>query len=341
MLGNDARNQHFISQGEQRLNAFNPQAPQAKQRIYSFQVIDREHYTLALENPRGLQIESNLSRLDLFSFDVPDQSRLRLNFEAQFQKYEGNIKAHTESLLSKLNAGNYDVRTEIINLFAAKLLNFIRNPFCIVKVLNTFPGLATFSPTDPALLADYSRIVTGRKPHRTHLCSQLDISEAQYDEWLGVLFMLIVPMAYGQPSFFQDMIRRLLEDRRTYVAAFIGEYDAAGCLLSDRGFSQPIADGPHLGFSFNLRANAFMDFVFVDPTTVVQGEGAPEFITQTVAAWERRPNKELNVTFVRNNVEMLARFNRRAVEQCYERVYCSVKDGIVLTAPSFEAAASH
>jgi hypothetical protein len=72
---------------------------------------------------------------------VPDESRLRLNFESQFQKYEGNIKPHTESLLSKLNAGNHDVRAEIINLFAAKLLNFVRNPFSIVKVLNTFPGL--------------------------------------------------------------------------------------------------------------------------------------------------------------------------------------------------------
>jgi hypothetical protein len=336
MLENDTRNQHFISQSEQRLNALNPHAPQAKQRIYSFEVIDRENYKLALEDLRGRPIESNLLRLDLFSFDVPDESRLRLNFESQFQKYEGNIKSHTESLLSKLNAGNYDVRTEVINMFAAKLLNFVRNPFSVVKVLNTFPGLAHYHPTDPVLLADYRRIVTGRKPQRAHLCAQLDISEMQYDEWLGVLFMLMVPMADGQPSFFQDMIRRLLEDRKTYIAAFIGEYDSARCLLSDRGVSQPIADGPHTAFSFNVRANAFMDFVFVDPATMVQGNASPEFIAQAVAAWERLP-KQLNVTFVRNNIEMLARFNRRAVEQCYKRVFCSVKDGIVLTAPSLEA----
>jgi hypothetical protein len=335
MLENDTRNQHFVSQSEQRLNALNPHAPQAKQRIYSFEVTDRENYKLALENPRGQLIANNLARDDLFSFDVPDESRLRLNFEPQFQKYEGHIKPHTENLLSKLNGGNYDVRTEVINLFAAKLLNFVRNPFSVVKVLNTFPGLAHYHPTDPVLLADFRRIVTGRKPQRAHLCAQLDISETQYDEWLGVLFMLMVPMADGQPSFFQDMIKRLLEDHKTYIAAFIGEYDSARCLLSDRGFSQPIADGPHLAFSFNLRANAFMDFVFADPATMVQGNASPEFIAQAVAAWERIP-KQINVTFVRNNIEMLARFNRRAVEQCYKRVFCSVNDGVVLTAPSLE-----
>ena len=39
---NDTRNQHFVTQGEQRLNALNPRADPKNQRIYSFQVVDRE-----------------------------------------------------------------------------------------------------------------------------------------------------------------------------------------------------------------------------------------------------------------------------------------------------------
>ena len=39
--------------------------------------------------------------------------------------------------------------------------------------------------------------------------------------------------------------------------------------------------------------------------------------------------EQMKVTFLRNNLDMLARYNRRAVEQCYQRVYCSVKDGLV------------
>ena len=87
------------------------------------------------------------------------------------------------------------------------MLNFVRNPFSVVKVLNSFPGLASYDPTAPALLADYRRVVSGRKPHQAHLCAKLDISDAQYVEWLRVLFMLLVPMADGHLTFF--MIKRL------------------------------------------------------------------------------------------------------------------------------------
>ena len=334
MLENDTRNQHFVTQGEQRLNALNPRADPENQRIYSFEVVDRENYTLALESPNGRPIGSNLSLFDLFSFDIPGDSRLRLNFEALFHKYEGYIEAHTRSLLAKLNAGSGDIKAEIIDLFAAKLLNFVRNPFSIVKVLNSFPGLASYDPTDPALLADYRRIVSGKKPHQAHLCTQLGISDAQYVEWLRLLFMLLVPMAEGRPNFFEETIKGLLENRKMHVAAFVCEYDSARCLLSDRGFSQPIEDGPHMAFSFNLCATAFVDFIFADPATLVQGKASPEFIAQAIASWERLPEKQINVTFLRNNIDMLARYNRRVVEQCHERVYCSAKEGLILSEPS-------
>jgi hypothetical protein len=149
----------------------NPQAGARKLRIYSFEVVNRENYTLALESKNGRLIGSNLSLFDLFSFDIPGGSSLRLNFESLFHKYEAHIEAHTKSLLAKLNARSGDIKAEIIDLFAAKLLNFVRNPFSIVKVLNSFPGVASYDPTDPALLADYRRIVSGRKPHQAHVCA--------------------------------------------------------------------------------------------------------------------------------------------------------------------------
>ena len=124
MLENDTRRQHFLTQGEQRLNALNPQADPRNLRIYSFKIVERENYTLELESPNGRLIDSNLSLFDLFSFDVPGNSQLRLNFEALFHKYEGYIEANTKSLLAKLNIGSGDMKVEIIDLFAAKLLNF-------------------------------------------------------------------------------------------------------------------------------------------------------------------------------------------------------------------------
>ena len=278
-----------------------------------------------------------MSVFDLFSFDAPCNSRIRLNFESLFQKYERYIEAHTKSLLAKLNTHSGDIKAEIIDLFAAKLLNFVRNPFCIAKVLNSFPGIASYDPTDPALLADYRRIVTGRKPHQAHLCSQLGISDAQYVEWLRLLFMLLVPMAEGRPNFFEEMIKALLEDRKTHVAALVCEYDSAHCLLSDRGFSQPVNDGPHMAFSFNLCATAFAHYIFADPATLVRGKASPEFIARAVASWESLPEKQVNVTFLQNDLGMLARYNQRVVKQCYMRVCCSVKDGLVLSEPRVDA----
>jgi hypothetical protein len=67
MLGNDTRSQHFVTQGEQRLNALNPQAGPRNQRIYSFEVVDQEYYKPALESPIGRPIGSNLSLFDLFT----------------------------------------------------------------------------------------------------------------------------------------------------------------------------------------------------------------------------------------------------------------------------------
>jgi hypothetical protein len=278
---NDTRNQHFLTRVEQKLNA---NAEPRNLRIYSFEIVDRESYILALESPNGRAIGSNLSLFDLFSFDVPDTTPLRLNFERLFQRYETSIEVHTKNLLAKLNRNDFDIKTEIIDLFAAKLLNFVRNPFSIAKVLNSFPGLTRYDPADPTLLADYRRIVSGRKPHQSRLCTELGISDTQYAEWLRLLFMLLTPMMAGRPNLFEEVIKTLLEDPKTHVAAFVCEYDSERCLLSDRGFSQPIEDGPHMAFSFNLCATAFVDYIFADPATLLQGKASPEFIARA-----RRP----------------------------------------------------
>lgn len=330
MLENDTRNQHFLTRVEQKLNALNPQAADRNLRIYSFRLVDRESYSLILERPNGRPIGSNLSLFDLFSFDVLGDSQ-RLNFESLFQKYETNIETHTKNLLAKLNVRNGDIKAEVIDLFAAKMLNFLRNPFSIIKVLNSFPNLASYEPVDPALLADYRRVVSGKKPHQVHLCARLGITDRQYLEWLRLLFILLMQMREGQPNLFEAIMKTLVEDRKTHVTAFVFEYDQDRCLLSDRGFSQPIPDGPHMAFSFNLCSTAFIDYVFADPRVLLQGRASPEFIDYALSASRTLP-QTVNVTHTRNDPTPLARYNRRVIEQCHERVYCSAKDRLLLSA---------
>jgi hypothetical protein len=57
---------------------------------------------------------------------------------------------------------------------------------------------------------------------------------------------------------------------------------------------------------------------------------SPEFIARALASWEKLPEKQINITFLCDNLEMPKCFNRRAVEQCYRHVYCTAKDGFLL-----------
>ncbi|MCO8577702.1 hypothetical protein KGP87_15375 [Burkholderia multivorans] len=330
MFENDTKNQHFITRAEQRLNAANPQADDKNKRIYSFKIIDRENYGISLEKPDGNRISKNLSASDIFSFDVVGDSDKRLNFEALFQKYESQVATHTNNLLDKLKENNKDIKTEIIDLFSAKFLNFVRNPFSVAKIINTFHSLAAHDPTNPQLLTMYRRIVDGRKPHQAHRCSELGISNAQYLEWLRILFMLLMPLEKGQPNFFDRIIRKLFEDRDNHLAVWVCEYDHESCLLPDRGYSQPLPNGPHMALSFNLRRNAFITYIFADPRTLLAGKAHPEFLDKVLADRKSFPVKSIDVRFMRNNRELLAIYNGHVVYQCHERVFCAAKDGVVL-----------
>ncbi|WP_126424062.1 hypothetical protein [Asticcacaulis excentricus] len=333
MRANTTRNQHFVSQIEQRLNTCTPDNRSGNFRIYSFRIVDREAYQIELENPRGRAIASTLSMLDLFSFDVPGGGQLRMNLETLFQKYEESVAVHTKSLLEKLETGSADIKTELIDLFAAKLLNFIRNPFCIQKTLNTFSGVGFYEPTDTELLDIYRRIVSGNKPHQTHMCRELGISGETYVQWLRLIFVLLIRTLDGQPNLFEGMIKSLFEARDTKAAAFVWTYDRDVCLLSDRSYCQPIPDGAHMAMSFNLCSTAFVDYIFTDAATLLEGRAAPEFVKEALAAWQQRPQASVNVTVTKNDPKMLARYNRRVVEQARERVYCAKKADIVLASP--------
>lgn len=332
MQGNNTRNQHFVTRVEQKLNAINPGNATSKFRIYSFRITDRDTYKIDLESPRGHAIERTLSMFDLFSFDVPHGGRIRSNLEELFHRYEANIESDTRSLLEKLSRSSPDIKNELVNLFAAKLLNFIRNPFCIEKVLNSFPAFRGYEPTDPGLLVAFRRIASGQKPHQNYLCQKLGISHETYVDWLRLLFLLLVPLGNGQQNLFESVIKGLFEGRDTQAGAFVWIYDQDYCLLSDRGFCHPVPDGPHMmAMSFNLCSTAFVDYAFADAATLMKGRAPPEFLLPTLDAWRRRPHTTINVTVRRNDRQSLARYNRRVIEWSRERVYCAVKTGIVVS----------
>ena len=191
-------NQHYLSQVEQRLNACNPNALHSNQKIYSFEILKRGNSDeIKLGDPEGKKIKVNLALDDLFTFDVEPKANLRQNLEALFQRYEQNVHICTESLLKKIEAKSGDISEDLISLFSAKLLNFIRNPNSIPKILDTFRGIVNFRPTNPEHDALFQAVLHGRKPQQYARCKELQISDIQYREWLGMLFMLLNPLGRG------------------------------------------------------------------------------------------------------------------------------------------------
>lgn len=322
-IDSETKNQHYVPQVEQRLNALNPNASKKNQKIYSFSIIDREEYRVCLLNDKGSLIENNLSLDDLFSFDIADK-KIRANLESLFHGYEHRIEIHTHSLLMKLQAGNSDIKDELLNLFASKFLNFFRNPHCIDKALNTVGSLTEHYPLDPDLASIYTRIEGGRKPHQEYLCSQLGITNKTYKKWLKMLFMLLMRPKSSEPNMLEQVIKSLYENKSNLTSVFVFNYTEEHAdkraLLSDRGFSLPIQEEGCLAYSFNLSSNAFISYTFAD----VEKQDLVSAPDRIIKLFKKQP-KTVSVKYVENELNALANYNKNTIYQAKEKVYCSSK----------------
>ncbi len=317
-LENQTKNQHFLPQVEQRLNAINPNAKKENQRIYAFTVEDRISTLIKLQSKNGVKINCTLSLNDLFSFDIPNQNSTRFNFERLFYQYELGIKINTENLINKLRIKHADIKSEVLNIFVFKLLNFIRNPYSIKKILNTFPSLVGLYPTDVMHYQNFQQVLNGRKPQQEFLCKQLNISEEEYTKWLAILFMLLIRLEENKPNFLEQCVKGLFENPDTYSMVIIHTYDEKTCLLSDRGFSNPLPQDDHLVFDFNLYSKGFIRYVFGNIDKL-----APQNAPQEMIEYYKSMRKAIDVQHSNNDLNALAQYNKIIVTQCFETVFNS------------------
>jgi hypothetical protein len=321
---NTTKAQHFLSQTEQSLNALNPAASLNNQRIYSFTLIDREAYRIRLDDAKGRNISSNLAIHDLFSFDVIGNSRQRLNFEGLFGQYEALMKTNTIELLRKLRGGGSDIKKEVLELFVAKFVNFLRNPYSVKKVLNTVGGLLSFRPTDPELLDKYNAVLAGKKPHQEYLCNELGIDAGEYQAWLSALFMALFRPRPDEMNLMERIVKAVFENPSGFplvtVHQYVGEHVGKTCLISDRGYSIPIPEDQALSFSFNLCSNAFINYTFADIERFASADVNPRILDAY-----RVQRKSVRVIFRSNDVTALSSYNRHVLYQCFRSVYCSTK----------------
>jgi hypothetical protein len=325
-LANSTANQHYLSRAEQRLNAINPDAKIENQRIHSFSLGDRENFTLSLDSPKGRLISQSLLLRDVFSFDVlPDKTRQ--NFEDLFGGYEATIKRSTLSLLSKLDGGGSpDIKEELLAVFVAKFMNFLRNPFSIKKVLNTIRPLLQYEPTDPEILAQFRMVVDGSKPQEVYLCRELGITPDEYRGWLRALFLMLTRLVPDQPNFMEHTVKSLYEMPSGFPMACVHRYTDEEsnkvCLLSDRGFATPLPE-PYTSFNFNLSSRAFVTYVFAPIEELKPSITVPDQVRESLFEAYRSSRKTVRVVHFLNDFAALARYNQSVVSWCFKNVYAS------------------
>jgi hypothetical protein len=318
---NSTRNQHYVSQAEQRLNAIDPQLPARKQRIYRFEVGNRDAIILRPESARPVPISKNLSVDDLFSFDIDGD--VRKNLEAQFRSYEDQITEHSRALVRKLAARQHDdLKEDLLSLFVCKFLAFLRNPNCIRKVLNSLGALPDHHLTAAKHGAAQAALVRGNRPHQASLCRRLGISEEMYDRWLRALFLLVTRSQPDQPNFLELMVKELFESQFVMVLVYnyVGQYASEPCLLSDRGHTISVETSSTLGFDFNICRSAFARFGFSD----IDAHVPLGFPAKYVEAFKRR--REVTLHYAENDIAAHAKYNANTACQCTRYVYSSSRN---------------
>ena len=320
-LRDPTKNQHFLPQVEQRLNAINSQIKNENQKIYSFSIKDRDVGIVSIDSEKGVRISKNLSMNDLFSFDVLEKEASKYNFEKLFHSYEVTIKSSTKSLLSKIDLPKADIKSEVINIFRSKILNFIRNPYSIKRILNTFSSMQDLFPTDPIHRKNFERVLNGSKPQKNYLCKKLDITENEYEEWLATIFLLLTPMKEEYLNFLDQFIKRFYENPDLFIQIHIYTYDNEFCLFSDRGYNNYDMERNDMVWEFNLCSKGFIRYAFVNIDAHIS-----ENIPKEIVDFYKSESKSISVMKIHNDLTQLKYYNQRTVELCHEHVFGTSKE---------------
>jgi hypothetical protein len=173
-------------------------------------------------------------------------------------------------------------------------------------VLNTFGATAQHHPADPSIYAVYERILLGRRPQQAYLCATLGITDEQYSAWLRVLFMLLTPLVDGWSPMLGQALRTMFLDHDHALVVHIHKFRAERCLLSDRSLTSPVPQDQHLVFDFNLSAQAFIRYAFLNYEALL-GSPLPPGI--------RLGPKQVQVSYLDDDLIALDAFHRRVIEQ--------------------------
>jgi hypothetical protein len=317
--------QHYLSQVEQRLNAIDPTKSIQTQRIHSFSIVNRENYELSLDDSNGVQIYHNLQSRDLYSFDELDQEQ-RYSLEKLFGKYERDIISRSNKLIEKVSNNDSNILHELVELFRVKILNSIRNPYCIEKTIETFKQLESFSLVEEDARQAFQRIRVGCDPTRPTKAKEFEVSEEMYLHWLEILLKLLSTEEQSGKNFLDHLVDSLFKNPNIDVLIIIRAYNKPHSdkyvTLSDRGFVLFENNEAELIYQFNLKYNTLISFCFTDLRKLLLYSSEDSDLVDEILKSYINHQKNIKIDYCeKNDLEALKLYNQRVIDYSHSKSF--------------------
>lgn len=325
-LKNNTRNQHYISQCEQKFNSINPENGRSQRKIYSFSIKNSESFDLILDDPFVTKIENNLSSKDLYTFEKLD-SENRYNFELFFKKYEDRLHNLTVSLIKKTREGiEAYISDELREIFALKLLNSFRNPYRIKATLEIIGVLSKHRPVDESSNNIYQKIEQNRNDYSKSIAEEFGINEDEYIQWIKSLFILLCLDIKENKNILDLLIENVFTSKQIRVAIdyYVDKNSENYVVLPDTGYVKICPNPTSLIYQFNLSATILLSYIIqeVNMTEFAQSEfNMPREYIQKIISQITNIHYQTRI----NNLETLSEFNKLAISQSHSKVFCKGK----------------
>ncbi|MFJ2285279.1 hypothetical protein ACIOUF_02735 [Pseudomonas iridis] len=351
---NTTRNQHFVSQAEQRLNSCSPDRNSKNAEIYCFDIIGKNPPTISLGEK--IAIKRNLSFQDLFTLARVGDAE-RLNFERLFHKYERNYPAHVKSVLDWIGLARSSVKdsndgvdlqsvdgcdfmqlmTHVKCIYSYKLMNWLRNPYKIKEVLKSFDIYLNHCIDDPGAFALYLALTEKNSAEQKYICDTYGVSSKEYAEWIRLLLLFLYAKS-DEASSLDGFVEEFFIAKEFTNVVLVHVFDEDCALLTDTGV---VKDSSSNGLAtyMNVSKNCIISLQH----TFVEGAYLDEIVRQNNLPESAR--KELIKTlggslFGRlyfNSNAMLAGYNKICVKAAASKVFSASSSvyGIELTERSY------
>jgi len=322
MKVNITKNQHYISRVEQKLNSCTPKAHPSYRKIYKFKIENRDNFEVSFVDE--VNIKDNLCDNDLFTYQFIDEKR-RANFESFFERYEKSIEHKTNFIINADSSTNQaPLLAAIKKVYAAKMVNYVRNPFNIEKTLNNFSTLNNYSYPSKNFKKTIEKIYKLEGNNIQERCKSYKVSHRQYKDWLVILFTLL----HDNSRLMKSFIDEILTQYNHHQNIFMIKNDFEKCILSDRGVCSYV-NGAHSFFEVNLTDQCFIIFVSTNILDTEQYKNPlnQDYFNKAIRTgiMQYECNK-LMVIPIDNNIDLLKSFNQRSLYHSHSHIYCSSKN---------------